>query len=385
MKKITILSLHMGYGGVEKSIIKLANMLVTKYDVEIVSVYKLYDNPSFEINKNVKVKYLMEKIKPNKEELRSAFINKNIIKIIKQSFYSFKVIYFRRKKVIEYIKKCDSDVIISSRVLFTKWLSKYGRNNIIKIAQEHRHHNNDNKYINKLINYCKNIDYLMPVSKELSEFYRNKIKGKTKIKYIPHSLDNLDFETSKLDQKNIISIGRFSYEKGFLDLIEVFSLLIKDKPDWKLHIIGDGSQRNQIENKIFEKKLKENVILHGFQDSKYVNELLSKSSIYVMTSYEESFGIVLLEASAHGLPLIVFDSAQGAKEIVINGENGYLIENRDFKKMSKIIKELIDNPIKLKEMGKKSKDKSLTFSYNEIKKETLLFFEKILNRQGDNI
>ena len=59
MKKITIMSLHLGYGGIEKSVVSLANNLAHDYDVEILSVYKLYDKSPHAIDSNVKVKYLM--------------------------------------------------------------------------------------------------------------------------------------------------------------------------------------------------------------------------------------------------------------------------------------------------------------------------------------
>lgn len=67
MKKVSILSLHLGYGGIEKSIVALANLLCESYKVEIACVYKLYDKSVFELDKRVKVKYLT-KIKPNKKE-----------------------------------------------------------------------------------------------------------------------------------------------------------------------------------------------------------------------------------------------------------------------------------------------------------------------------
>ena len=69
MKKITILALHLGYGGIENAIATLANLLSKDYEVEIISTYKLYSEPVFKINDNVKITYLMENIKPNKKEL----------------------------------------------------------------------------------------------------------------------------------------------------------------------------------------------------------------------------------------------------------------------------------------------------------------------------
>ena len=68
MKKITILSLHLGYGGVEKAITTLANMLCQTYDVEIISVYKLYEKPAFEVDKKVKLTYLINSDLPLKVE-----------------------------------------------------------------------------------------------------------------------------------------------------------------------------------------------------------------------------------------------------------------------------------------------------------------------------
>ena len=77
MKKITILALHLGYGGIERAITDLANNLTPFYDVTIVSTYKLYDKPANDLNKKVKVEYLTE-LKPNKKEVKEAIKN-NIV------------------------------------------------------------------------------------------------------------------------------------------------------------------------------------------------------------------------------------------------------------------------------------------------------------------
>ena len=66
MKKITILALHLNFGGVESSIVSQANSLCEEYDVELVSIYKMAETPAFKINPKVKVKYLTN-LKPNRE------------------------------------------------------------------------------------------------------------------------------------------------------------------------------------------------------------------------------------------------------------------------------------------------------------------------------
>ncbi len=67
------------------------------------------------------------------------------MQILKQGLLACKILYLRKKLMIKAIKKCDSDIIISTRVLHSNWLSKYGRKDAIKIAQEHNHHNDNKK------------------------------------------------------------------------------------------------------------------------------------------------------------------------------------------------------------------------------------------------
>ena len=72
MKKITFLMLHLGYGGAEQAVIAQANLLVEKYNVEIISFYKLYENPAFEVDPRIEIKYLTENVKPNREEIKKS-------------------------------------------------------------------------------------------------------------------------------------------------------------------------------------------------------------------------------------------------------------------------------------------------------------------------
>ena len=82
MKMLSILSLHLGYGGVEKSIAALANLLCDKYEVEIACSYKLYERPVFDIDERIKIIYLTN-VKPNRHEFSKAVKSKNLIIIVK--------------------------------------------------------------------------------------------------------------------------------------------------------------------------------------------------------------------------------------------------------------------------------------------------------------
>ena len=376
MKKIAILGLHLGFGGVEQAIVNQANMLCEKYEVELVVTYKLNDKPAFAINPKVKVIYLTN-LKPNKKEFMIALKSKKLMNTFKEGIKSIKILYLKKNSMKNYIKKSDADILISSRIEITELLNKYAKSNKITIAEEHRHHNNNQKYIKRLNKACSKIKYLLPVSEELTKFYKEHIKN-VKCLYIPNSLDYWPKEPSKLNSKKVISVGRLSPEKGFLDLIEVFKIMRDCDEKLHLDIIGDGIEREQIEQKIKKYGLENSVTIHGFQSKKYINSYLEKSSLYLMCSWEESFGIVLIEAGSFGIPCIAFDSAQGAHEIIDDAKNGYLIANRDKNLMAKKAIELMNNNLKLKIFGKNMRESVKKYSFDNVKKKWLKFIERII-------
>lgn len=345
MKKISILSLHLGYGGIEKSIISLANVLCKHYDVEIATVYQLYENPVFELDERVHVRYLNSPdIIPNHEAIGKAWKTKNPIQIIKEGSYSLKVLYRRRKSMISYLKQCDSDVIISTRDIFNKWSGDYAKEGILKIGWEHNHFHDDIKYADKIVDSAKKLDFLVLVSSDLQKYYSKRLIGtKCMCLYIPNCIDKMPPKKSSLRAKRLISVGRLSPEKGYLDLLRIYHILYKKYPGWKLDIVGDGKEKKLLEEYIHVHNMEKLVTLHGFQNKDYIDDLMQDSSIYLMTSHTESFGIVLIEAMSHGLPCIAMDSAEGACEIIRSGENGYLIKNRNYEAMVKKIGDLIDN------------------------------------------
>lgn len=364
-KKIVILALHLGTGGAEKVICNLANLLSENNNVKIISTYKLNEKPSFKINDSVEIEYLIQNLKPNKQELKNSLKSLNLIRAFKELLITFKVLYLRKSLMVKAIKKLDCDIVISTRILHSNWVGKYANKNIIKIAQEHNHHNSNQKYIKKVIKSLKNFDYFMPVSKELSDFYDSKVKN-TKVIYIPNFIENLPSRKSDLKSKQLISVGRLDKIKGFDDLIDIFNILQKTHPDWVLHIIGDGAEKQNLQNKINELNLQNKIFLCGTKLSNELEEEYLNSSIYLMTSFSESFGLVLVEAASYGLPLIAFDSAQGAKEIIENDKNGFLIPNRDKNKFAKKIDEIISNFELQKTLSENSLVVANKFSKNNI-------------------
>ncbi|MDD3242009.1 MAG: glycosyltransferase [Bacilli bacterium] len=397
MKKLTILALHLGYGGIENSIASLVNNLSNEYDVNIVSVYKLYDKPIYDINDKVKIKYLIDNdlalrmdvykklikgyaLKTLLKRLISDYVKGfHFIKLIKDMFMSIVITINKKRLMTKYLKEDNSDIIISTRDIFNFQVSKYIGSKCKKIAWEHNHHHGDMKYAKRIVNSCYNMDNLVLVSDSLRSFYKKQMKkndSKCRCVYIPNTLDYIPEELSKLDNKNLISVGRMSREKGYDDLIEVFNIINNYDKNIHLDIIGDGAQKNLVADKIYQYKLNKSVNLHGFQKRDYINKLLLNSSLYLMTSHTESFGLVLIEAMSYGIPCIAFSSAEGANDIIIDGVNGYLIKNRDFKEMADKTMELLKDKDKRESFSIKARETSLRFSKDIVKKEWINLIRK---------
>ena len=366
-KKITILVLHLGYGGIERFISSLCSMLIDNYDIEIISTYKVVEKPIYYFNKDIKITYLIND-KPNKEEFRLALKNKKILSILQEGFKSISLLYKKRKHNIRAIKNIDSNYIITTRDFHNYLVGKYAKNDIIKIATEHNYHNNDNKYVNKLVKSVNNMDYFILVSKELKEYYSKLVKPKCI--YIPNVLDRLPNKESKCNNHTLVSTGRLEKEKGYLDLLKVVLKVKKQIPDIKLNLLGEGSERRLLEKFIIDNNLTNNVFLPGFQNIEEMEEYYLDSSIFVSTSFTESFGLAVLEASSYKLPIIAFSSAKGIVDVLENN-SGIIVDDRNINIMSENIIEVLNNSDLRNKLRTNSYNNSKRFLAENIKKEWL--------------
>lgn len=372
MKKITFFVLHLGYGGVESATINSANALCENYEVEIISFYKLHNNQENNIDKKVKIKYLYDG-GPNKKEFISSLKNKKIFKTLKEGIKSIDILIKKKLLIINEIKKSDSFAIVSTRIEFSSLLSKYGKHSIIKIAQEHHHHNEDKKYIKTLSKKYDNIDYLFALTNGLKQDYeRFLMKNKhTKVIVVPNMLANFPNKKSDLKKHNLITVSRLDYGKRNNELIDIIS---KMDNDWRLFIIGDGEEYNNLLLQIEKLNLKDKVILTGYKSKKEIEEFMLESSIFLMASVTEGLPMVLLEAMSYGIPCIAYRTDSGVPDIIYNNKNGYVIENRNEIDYIDSLKKLINNEDLRKKMG----NESLITSKKYLPYEIIKIWNKVL-------
>jgi len=365
--KITFLLLHLGYGGIESATINSANALVDSYDVEIISFYNLSKNQSNKLDKKISVKYLYNG-EPNKEIFVSSLKKHQYFKVIKEGIKAVTILFKKKYLMIFNIMNCNSKYIVSTRYDFSILLSRYGNKNQIKIAQEHHYHNNNQKYINILKRKYNNIDYLCALTKTLEQDYKQfLIKNKhTKVILLPNMVGETPTKTSLLEKKNVITVSRLDNGKKNDDIIRAFSKLNTEY--WKLYIIGDGREYENLLNLIEELRLKEKVFLTGYKNKNEIEKYMLNSSLFLMASLTEGLPMVLLEAMSYGVPCIAYETASGVSDIIENGKNGYIIKDRNEKNFISKIETLINDEKLRKAMGMNARKTVTSFSKEEILK-----------------
>ncbi|MEG0314092.1 MAG: glycosyltransferase [Erysipelotrichaceae bacterium] len=369
MKKVKILALHLAYGGVEKAIANMANVFVEKYDVEIVSVYKAPKGIAYAIDSKVTITYLTD-LYPNKAEFKAALHSFNIIKTIKEGIKSIKIL--REKKAVTHKAIVDfrDCIVISTRNEYSLELSKYGDNSVYKIAQLHHDHSFNPKLIEDFTEGYNNIDVFALLTPQLVEEVQEMLKGKEKpkCKYVPNFIEELPSDIKMEDKKDIcIAVGRAHKVKGFERLIDIFYEVHKQSPNTILQIIGDGEEIPNLEKKIRELNLKENVFLLGQRTSEEIETYMKRASIYLMTSYTECLPFVLIESSSCKLVSVAYDVRVGPRAIVDHNLNGYLIKDGDQSDYVSAVLTLIKNDNLRKELAEQAYIKARQFTKENVK------------------
>ena len=140
--------------------------------------------------------------------------------------------------------------------------------------------------------------------------------------------------------KRLLYVGRIAAAKGLPILLESLIILKKQHPDILLTVVGDGSDRKDLEAMTVELGLSQNVDFVGYKSQTEVREYFQQTDVFVMSSFAEGIPVVLMEAMAAGVPVVATQIA-GISELVEDSINGYLVPPGDSHLLTIRIEELL--------------------------------------------
>ncbi|KEQ28187.1 glycosyl transferase family 1 [Pedobacter antarcticus 4BY] len=198
------------------------------------------------------------------------------------------------------------------------------------------------------------------------------------INVIPNSNSFIPQAQAPLLEKKVIAVGRYDYQKGFDELIQAWKHVYKVHPDWSLSIFGQGPLADGLQNLINDLGLQGVVFLRA-PVKNIENEYLS-SSILAMTSRYEGLPMALLEGQVCGLPLVSYACKCGPKDIIRDGENGFLLREGDQAELARKLIHLMDDTGLRVQMGQNSRLLSSNYAEDLIMHQWLSLFKQITSK-----
>jgi glycosyltransferase involved in cell wall biosynthesis len=154
---------------------------------------------------------------------------------------------------------------------------------------------------------------------------------------------------SDLSVKRVISIGRYAYDKGNDLLLKAWAIIEKEFADWTLDVYGNGNKEPY--NKIIDELGIDKNRCHLYGPTNDVMKEYLSSSIFMLPSRFEGFGLVIIESMACGVPVVSFDCENGPRSIITDGENGFLVQPFDIMAYAERVMQLMRNEELRKRMG----------------------------------
>ncbi|WP_406000919.1 glycosyltransferase family 4 protein [Streptomyces sp. NBC_00829] len=367
-----------GIGGTIRTTLNLAEELVSRHEVEIVSVFRHRDVPLFTIDPRISVVPLVDTRvnSPTNEKEHpfqlqpAAFFPQNEARYKEYSRLT-------DDRVREHYATSDADVVVGTRPGLVAYVAQFAPRGAVRIGQEHMSHNHHKAALRaEMYEHLAAMDAFVTVSEGDAAIWRERMPlPGTRVLAIPNSVPEPQVAPSDGTGTTVVAAGRLAPEKQYDVLVDAFAKVTAQRPEWVLRIYGGGDQRPRLRDKILTMGLYNKVHLMGPHSP--IEPEWAKGAIAVSTSRHESFGMTLVEAMRCGLPVISTDCDYGPREIIKDGVDGVLVPVGDRKAIADALLRLIDDGELRRRLGTAARENSCRFDPSQVVKEYENLFEEL--------
>ena len=287
--------------------------------------------------------------------------------LVKKSYNDIKK---QRVKIVipvleEYISTLkEGDMITTLEASFLWYIGNLNvPKGVSKIAQIHNQHFFRSPWIDNISKY----DALVCMTEKTKFFYEKLYGKKENIVIIPNPLrvtiPNKNMPHSERKFK-IVTVGRIVDGKQPYDTIKAFQKINKMFPNSFLEFYGTGTMVKELKEYTKTLSISDKIYFRGYESD--LSKVFSDASLMLFPSKRESFGLVILEAFAYGVPIVAYSTKFGVDDLIDNNKNGYILKQNDINNLAEKAIYLLKNPLIRDSFGNNGHNKVYDFMYDKV-------------------
>ncbi|WP_150243313.1 glycosyltransferase family 4 protein [Nocardiopsis quinghaiensis] len=342
-----------GIGGTVRTVANQATALSDRHEVEIVSVFRHRSEPVLPVPDQVRLRPLVDvrdydsgygtgvEGRPLYEGSQRAGVPPLLFppEDTRGPTHS----RLTDDRLEEYLATTDADVVVGTRPGLNVVIARAAPQRVVKVGQEHLTYDQHSESLRRVMETeYPHLDAFVTVTEADARTYRERasLPG-VHVLSIPNSVPAPPFTADGRNTHTIVSAGRLAPSKRHDLLVQAFSMVSDDFPDWTLRIYGRGNRRASLARLVRSLELQDRVWLMGAHPR--VEEVWAQGAFAASTSSEEPFGMTIVEAMRSGLPVVSTDCPHGPSSIIRDREDGLLVPNRSASGIAEGLAELMSD------------------------------------------
>ncbi len=290
-----------GSGGVARTVVNLANLLVPHREVRVVSLLRRRgEQTGFRVDPRVSMEFLVDLRNPPGHLQRVlARMPTRLRPDPGEARFSAHTDHVLARR----LRRVEGGVLVSTRPSLHLAATRWAAPGVRLIGQEHgtfATRTASPRQMALLDHVVPRLDAFVVLTRADAEDYRRRLHGvRTRVEHIPNALPwPMPLAPASLESKVVVAAGRLTRRKGFGRLVKAFAPVARAHPDWQLHIYGTGPERAALEAMIRSRHLQSQVLLKGYTSD--FRSVLRSASVFALSSRSEGFSMVLIEAMSAG-------------------------------------------------------------------------------------
>ena len=366
-KVIILMVSGWGKGGTTRTMLNVAEYLAQGHEVEIISLWRLRDEPVFEHPPGVRVTAL-DDLRPSARPRGLRGLPRRVLAALPSALvepgdrWSSAFSLLSDIRLVRMLRR-ETGILIATRPTLNLMAALLDPPGLTLIGSEHMHLSSHKKPIRQAMRRLyKRLDAFVVLTEGGLRDYEKHLNGDVKLLRIPNSARDLG-DPSDLSAKTVLAAGRLTGQKGFDLLIPAWAQVAAKHPDWRLRICGEGQGRPKLEALVEEHGLGDSIEMPGACD---MDEAMGSASIFVMSSRYEGFPLILIEAMSKAMAVVSFDCPTGPADVIDNGRNGLLVPLGDVDGLGRAMLELIEDEELRRRCGPAAAETAATFRIENI-------------------